>query len=123
MYDRCRVRPVSHRIKQQRWKLFGHILRRDDDIPAQTAMEEYFHTHGSKYRGRTPTSLPTILNDDLKLYKNYLQSTPAELISRVQHTTLLPTNLKSKKDLTTLKNLAQERELWKQITKWIQLVE
>ena len=40
LYERCQKRPVSDTIKYQRWKLYGHIRRRDESNPAQTAMEE-----------------------------------------------------------------------------------
>ena len=120
LYERCRVRPVSLRIKQQRWKLFGHILRRDDNIPAQTAMKEYFNT-GKKYRGQTPTSLPSTLSADLQTYHHLLQSAP-ELLSP-QPPTNVPLHIKTEQDLLALKSLAQDRDAWRNITKWIQLPE
>lgn len=111
LYDRCRTGPISDRIVKQRWNLFGHILRRDSDIPGQTAMTEYFQNNGPKYRGRTPTSLPTALNEDLRnLTKIIKPNTP-----NPPHQ--LPTKLTDTKDLEKLKIIAQDRDQWRLVTK------
>ncbi|GFR94401.1 hypothetical protein ElyMa_000917900 [Elysia marginata] len=56
--------PLSIFILESRWRLFGHILRRDSQIPANQAMSEYFVTEGSKFKGLPLTTLP-VLNRDL----------------------------------------------------------
>ena len=116
LYERCQVKPISYKVKEQRWKLLGHILRREDEIPAQTAMTEYFK-RGPKYQGRTPTSLPTILNQDLKRYTAYLKTTPGELLSTSQKTTTVPTQLASGRDMAALRSLAQDRDTWRELTR------
>ena len=116
LYDRCRVRPISHNIKEQRWKLFGHVLRREDSIPAQTSMNAYFDK-GAKFRGRTPTSLPTTLNQDLKNYTKNLTTTSQQHFHTDQQNIYLPPALKRKEDLLTFKILAQDRNTWKQVTR------
>ncbi|GFN84660.1 hypothetical protein PoB_001116600 [Plakobranchus ocellatus] len=52
-------------VLEARWRLFGHILRRDRNIPANKAMLFYF-SDNKRARGRTPTTLPITLNNDLK---------------------------------------------------------
>ena len=115
LYDRCRVTPLSVRVKQQRWKLFGHILRRDESIPAQTAMKEYFK-EGAKFVGRTPTSLPTTLNQDLKEYKKSIQKS-LQTSSLPQDE--IPAQLQTEQDLLKLKIAAQNRDIWKELIREI----
>ena len=74
-----------------RWKLFGHILRLPPNVPANKAMTAYFSHPGEGWRGRPRTTLPTVLNDDLK-------DTPYEL--------------KSRKDLELLQAKAQVQGEW-----------
>ena len=114
LYERCRTRPISHKIIHQRWNLFGHILRRDNNIPAQTAMTEYFQKGKKKYLGRTPTSLPTILNKDITTYKQYTKENPTRTNKTISQ--LLPSKLKTEKDLNKIRDIAQDREQWRKIT-------
>ena len=51
-----------------KWKLFGHILRLPLTVPANKAMIAYFSQPGTGRRGRPRTTLPIVLNDDLKGY-------------------------------------------------------
>ena len=81
-------------------------------------MKEYFSA-GNKYRGRTPTSLPTTLNNDLQAYHRLLQSAP-DKFSPSQHQQPIPSKLKSEHDLLALKTLAQDRDTWRNVTRWIQ---
>ena len=113
LYDRCRTTPLSFRIKKQRWKLFGHILRREDSIPAQTAMIEYFE-NGTKHVGRTPTSLPTILNQDLKQYKKHTENSSPITQDEI------PAHLQTKYDLQKLQIIAQNRHAWRALARDIQ---
>ncbi|GFS10318.1 hypothetical protein ElyMa_001320300 [Elysia marginata] len=81
-----------------RWRLFGHILRRDSQIPANQAMSGYFVTEGSKFKERPLTTLPVILNRDL---------------SRIINSNL---QLKSSHDLEHLRSIAQQRDEWTKLT-------
>ncbi|GFO24882.1 LINE-1 reverse transcriptase homolog [Plakobranchus ocellatus] len=52
-------------VLEARWTLFGHVLRRDRNIPANKAMLLYF-SDNKRARGRPQTTLPITLNKDLK---------------------------------------------------------
>ncbi|GFR95709.1 hypothetical protein ElyMa_006279400 [Elysia marginata] len=65
LYKICNETPLSVQTVESRWRLFGHILRRDNDIPANRAMQAYFNTLTTKFRGRPSTTLPIILNKEL----------------------------------------------------------
>ena len=101
LYDKCNERPLSLQILDSRWQLFGHILRRDSNIPANRAMQFYFTPSGhSKHRGRPSTNIHTVLNRDLKRLQLHHQ-------------------LKSGDDLATMRALAEDRERWKSFTRSI----
>ena len=79
-----------------RWKFFGHILR-SPNIPAKHAMEMYFAKHDSpRYKGKLPTSLPTVLHHDL---------------------TTIGSSLKNHQDLKAQEELAQNRSAWQDQTR------
>ena len=66
IYKKTNEEPVSKTIRKNRWKLFGHILRRNKNIPANQAMETYFmETSNTGFKGKRRTTLPSTLNDDL----------------------------------------------------------
>ena len=56
LYKKCQEKPLSLQILKARWNLFGHILRRDSDIPANKATRAYFIQYGHKLRGRLTTT-------------------------------------------------------------------
>ncbi|GFS27378.1 LINE-1 reverse transcriptase homolog [Elysia marginata] len=103
-----RIRPkietyISHsqsgfrpnRVRRElRWRLFGHILRRDNSIPANLAMLYYFNENSNRGRGRPTTTLLITLNNDLKRLQN----------KDVQLTT--------KEDLHKLQKIASQRQEW-----------
>ncbi|GFS23845.1 hypothetical protein ElyMa_006987500 [Elysia marginata] len=94
----CNERPLSIFILESRWRLFGHILRQDSQIPANQAMSGYFVTEGSKFKGRPLTTLPVVLIRDL---------------SRIINSNL---QLKSSHDLEHLRSIAQQRDEWTKLT-------
>ncbi|GFR68216.1 hypothetical protein ElyMa_000271800 [Elysia marginata] len=94
LYNKCNERPLSIFILESRWRLFGHILRRDSQIPANQAMSGYFVTEGSKFKGRPLTTLPVVLN---RVINSNLQ-------------------LKSSHDLEHLRSIAQQRDEWTKLT-------
>ena len=100
LYKKCNEKPLSTHILESRWRLFGHILRRNEEIPANKAMQLYFHRTEKRFRGRPTTTLPVIINKDL---------------SQIQDTL----SLKSTDDLKYLRSLAQDRDQWKSLTKQI----
>jgi len=93
LYARCKAEKISTTIMRARWRLFGHILRSPENIPACAAMESYFAVlhDNTGYRGRRRTVLPSVLNADLKA------------IGR---------KLTSAQDLCTLRKEAQDRHKW-----------
>ena len=101
LYRICQEKPLSLQILSARWSLFGHILRRDKDIPANKATRTYFIPHGKKFRGRPKTTLPIVFNKDLALIKR-------------------PIRLTSSKDLAKITELAQVRERWRRLTSEIE---
>ena len=92
LYNKCNEKPPSTHILESRWRLFGHILRRNEEIPANKAMQLYFHRTEKRYRGRPTTTLP-VIQDNL--------------------------SLKSTDDLKYLRSLAEDRDQWKSLTKQI----
>ena len=68
LYRRCKCEPLNIRLTEARWRLFGHVLRLPRDVPAQMFVSEYFSREKDVegWRGRPRTSLPTVLDEDLK---------------------------------------------------------
>ncbi|GFR61842.1 hypothetical protein ElyMa_000114500 [Elysia marginata] len=98
LYSKCNEGHLPIFILESRWRLFGHILRRDSQIPANQAMSGYFVTEGSKFKGRPLTTPPVVLNRDPSLIIN----------SNLQ--------LKSSHDLEHLRSIAQQRDEWTKLT-------
>ena len=110
LYKKTNEKPISDKMREARWMLFGHILRRDSNIPANIAMRFYFEENVKGYRGRPRTTLPVVLNKDLENYQNNVYN---EYLQR--HVL----KLKCSQDLTKLSVLAQNREGWRQMVKEI----
>ena len=68
LYKRCKCGPLNIRITEARWRLFGHVLRLPRDVPAQMFIDEYYSREAGvdSWRGRPRTSLPAVLDEDLK---------------------------------------------------------
>ena len=97
LYNKCKESPLSTQILNSRWRLFGHVLRRDQNIPANLAMNFFFTNTSKRPIGRPPTTLPSTLHNDLSK-------------------TNLGLELKTLEDLKTMQQIAQERIEWKFIT-------
>ena len=98
LYEKCNDCPPSITLLGSRWRLFGHILRKNSEIPANKSINSYFISHGSKFRGRPLTTLPVVLNKDLiRVLDDKLQLT-------------------SLKDLEHLRSVAQNRQTWRKLT-------
>ena len=67
LYARCPVEKLSERIEKQRWNMFGHILRSNENTPAQLALlfavesDELFKGR----LGRPRMNLFSVLGNDL----------------------------------------------------------
>ncbi len=66
LYFICRTEPLSIKACRNRWRLLGHILRSPKDTPANKLMVTYFTLRGHKMRGKTRTTLPTLLHQDVR---------------------------------------------------------
>ena len=98
LYKKCEQTPISLEVLQARWRLFGHVLRREPSIPANKAMAFYFHDNAKRARGRPITTLPMTLNNHLKILQNRSIS------------------LTSQKDLETIRKIAKRRQEWTTFT-------
>ena len=96
LYKKFQEKPLSLQILKARWNLFGHILRRDSDIPANRATRAYFIQYGHKLRGRPTTTLPIVLNRDLGLIDHF--------------------RLRSTDDLVKITELAKDRKQWRELS-------
>ncbi|XP_029654490.1 uncharacterized protein LOC115230848 [Octopus sinensis] len=99
LYNICNSRPVSVDITEARWRLLGHILRLDQDVYANWAMESYYaKDERSASRGRPRNTLPIVISKELQRVKR---------------------QLKNGDDLDTLRSIAYNRTSWKIMTEKI----
>ncbi|ETW01599.1 hypothetical protein H310_06239 [Aphanomyces invadans] len=69
------IHTPSNTLLPSRWVLFGHILRRPFDNPANLhMMNNIAPRHVRKWPGRTLTSLPTILDQVLRRLNHVLRA-------------------------------------------------
>ena len=104
LYSKTGEKPISETMRTSRWKLLGHILRRDDKIPANMAMRLYFNEEvrgGKKFRGARRTTLPTVLNTDLAK------------IQPKDHNYCRQLKLGNMEDLNIMQHLAADRKFWR----------
>ena len=96
LYKRCEVTPLSTRIESARWRMLGHILRSDENTPAQLALHFAVNADATmKGRvGRHQNNLFKLLKNDLKL-RNI--------------------SLNNMNDLEILKFLAYDRSKWRSL--------
>jgi hypothetical protein len=66
LYNKTNSAPVSLIALEQRWKLFGHILRSDSETPANIIMKKYYQLQTYQQSGRPRLTLPTVLDNDVK---------------------------------------------------------
>ena len=90
-------------------RLLGHILRRDQNIPANQAMTHYFRISDNKgFKGKPRTTLPTKLDDDLvRLNKKYEHLR--------DHNYFKVLRLLNMKDLEVLRDKAADRTEWQDL--------
>ena len=104
MYAKTGERPISETMRAARWKIFGHILRTDQNIPANMAMKLYFNEKvkgGKKFRGARRTTLPSVLNTDLAK----LQTSDHNYCKQLK--------LGTTEDLKKMQQLADDRKYWR----------
>ena len=106
VYNLSKVRPISEEIREARWRMFGHSLRLHPDTPAQKAMNYYFNeTKRKKFQGNQRTTLPIVLNNDLK----EANKTHIEILEL--------TKLETIEDLNKARIIAKDRNKWKKLSK------
>ena len=77
VYERTKTKPLSVDITKSRWKMLGHILRKNEKHPARIAMKYFFLVPANvpKFRGRKRTTIVTTINRDIirtkKRYPNF----------------------------------------------------
>ena len=113
LYDICSTTPLTIRVKTSRWKLFGHILRSPENSPAALSLQ--FAVVGSSSlkgrRGRHQINLLSTLQNDIKRIP----------VDRNSHNTLrhYKLTLKCEQDITTLRELANNRRDWNNLLNYI----
>ena len=67
LYKRCELTPLSSRIESARWRMLGHVLRSEENTPAQLALHFAVSADATmKGRvGRHQNNLFRILKNDL----------------------------------------------------------
>jgi hypothetical protein len=91
LYRRCKAQELDTIIRTSRWKLLGHTLRMADNTPAKLAMIRYFEPASEGFVGRPRTTIPVLLNNDLK-----------EVNPQTLHRLKIPAKLNSLEDLWRL---------------------
>ena len=112
MYKKTGETPINQTTRTARWKLFGHIMRRDKNVPANQAMNTYYEkTEKTGFRGKRRTTLPTTLNADLMKLNNHNNKHLAD------HNYYKQMTLNNREELEHLKTLAQDRNTWRALVK------
>ena len=103
LYKRCKDYPLSLFSLKSRWKLFGHILRLDDQCLANKAMDFYFEKTDAKgFRGRPRTTIVTTINNETKRTIDKIPSFQVRVLRKLE-------------DLQYVRELAQDRSVWRGI--------
>ena len=90
---------IQHIIGGSRWRMFGHdVLRMSNEVPAKSITKHYFDPRKKSFFVKPRTTLPILLDKDLKTAN-----------------ALIPKQLQTLSDLDQLEILANERSLWKTI--------
>ena len=117
LYEICNEIPISITILKARFKLFGHILRRYKDIPANKIMEFYFtkiNPTDKNFKGSERTNLPSTLARDLDTLHN--KTRPLSLHDHTYDKSTVP-KLRPLEDLKELRKIAQNRNEWKDLSR------
>jgi hypothetical protein len=96
---KCGMGELEPIMRNARWRMFGHILRMNDTIPAKRATLHYFDQIGKGFLGRPRHTLSLEIDKDLKRASKQEPNHPALTLG-------LPNQLKSIEDLRTLEALA-----------------
>jgi hypothetical protein len=99
LYKNTSTEPLTNKIYEMRWKLFGHILRQEDErIPPKKIMKQYmlYQDQGTKISkgGHRKRTLMSSINDQIKLIGKTFKST---------------------QDLIEITHIAKDRKKWKKL--------
>ncbi len=64
LYARCGIMPTILQSVNARWRLFGHVLRINENVPARQAMAFYFNEKSHKGRQENFCTIASILSDE-----------------------------------------------------------
>ena len=113
LYKRCNTQELKYTIRGARWRMLGHVLRMNDQVPSKYAMKRFFDLRSSSYRGRPRNRLQIILDNDLKEGSANIRADNPALD--------IPHRLSSLEDLGRLERVAQTRSDWKKIVAYMQV--
>ena len=119
LYARCECGPISLEILKRKWQTLGHILRRDANVPANLVMDVY-HSNDNKssFHGRSRTTLPVTIISDLgqvdDMYKYPYRNSQLD-----EHSYSKLFQISKKFDFGLLKEMAQHRQTWRQLTELV----
>jgi hypothetical protein len=69
LYERIGSAPLSHDLFQARWRMLGHVLLFNDEVPARKAMAYYFNMpeeKAARFQGHPRTTIATTTDQDIK---------------------------------------------------------
>jgi hypothetical protein len=112
LYKKCNMKELEPIIRNARWRMFGHTLRMNDDIPAKRATIRFFDSDTEKFLGRPRHTLPRVIDKDLERAAAQPNQHPARKLG-------LPKQLKTIDDLRKLESLASVRSKWNNIVKCV----
>ncbi len=108
LYTIAKSRPLIIDIITSRWRLLGHILRQPIQAPAQSALSYYCReeTNCKRYPGGRRTTIITTINRDIHKTKQRLPN-------------FILTPLTNKEQLAHLRTIANDRILWRDLSKLV----
>ena len=111
VYDKTGGKQITLEILAGRWRLLGHVLRLNVEIPAHMAILNYLKkSNKQKFQGRPRVTLPLTLNEDITKTANINEDFAIKYDIR---------SFKSLEDYKKLRLLAGDREKWKSLSKLI----
>ena len=110
LYERCGSRPLSERVAQSRWKLFGHILRSPENTPAQVALLFAVDNDLKGRVGRHQNNLFDVLREDVKRSDLALKKV---LLNTGNVDDVKVFTMKNSDDVMRLREVAKDRLLWR----------
>ena len=98
---------MIRRMKDTRWRTFGHMLRLPLEAPCKQAMDCYFEIpdNAKKYKGNQRITLPVKLHNDI--------------VEGNAKNDMEVKQFKTRDDLVTLRKIAGDRDRWKELSKII----